>query len=126
VTAGVVEVGVVESTHVTVSASQEQTLSGRGARVSSARRGWLGVVTDINAASTGVVLVAVIIRRKQVIARSTGTVHTSAKAPLTNAVIWRISISSRCMSEPLSVSPNSDESGKLSLYPDGDLDRHRN
>ena len=41
----------------TVSASQEQTLSGRGARVYTAHRGWLGVVTGINAASTGVVLV---------------------------------------------------------------------
>ena len=27
---------------------------------------------------------------------------------------------------PLSVSPNSDESGKQSLYPDGDPDRHQN
>jgi len=27
---------------------------------------------------------------------------------------------------PLSVSPNSDKSGKQSLYPDGDLDRHQN
>ena len=26
---------------------------------------------------------------------------------------------------PLSVSPNSDESGKQSLYPDGDSDRHQ-
>ena len=41
------------STHATVSASQEQTLSGTGARAYTARRGWLGVVTDISAASTG-------------------------------------------------------------------------
>jgi len=27
---------------------------------------------------------------------------------------------------PLSVSPNSDESGKQSLHPDGDPDRHQN
>ena len=45
------------STHATVSASQEQTLSGTGARVYTAHRGWLGVVTGINAASTGGVLV---------------------------------------------------------------------
>ena len=42
--------------HATVSATQEQTLSGRGARVYTAHRGWLGVVTGINAASTGSVL----------------------------------------------------------------------
>ena len=35
------------------SASQQQTLSGIGARVYIAHRGWLGVVTGINAASTG-------------------------------------------------------------------------
>jgi len=40
-----------------VSASQEQTLSGTGARVYTAHRGWLGVVTGIIAASTGGVLV---------------------------------------------------------------------
>ena len=45
------------STYATVSASQEQTLSGRGARVYTAHRGWLGVVTGISAASTGGVLV---------------------------------------------------------------------
>jgi len=33
------------------------TLSGRGARVYTAHRGWLGVVTGISAASTGGVLV---------------------------------------------------------------------
>jgi len=43
-----------------VSASQEQTLSGRGARVYTAHRGWLGVVTGISAASTGGVVVSVI------------------------------------------------------------------
>ena len=45
VTVGVVKVG--------VSASQEQTLSGTGARVYTVHRGWLGVVTGISAASTG-------------------------------------------------------------------------
>ena len=45
------------STHATVSASQEQTLSSRGARVYTAHRGWVGVVTGISAASTGSVLV---------------------------------------------------------------------
>ena len=33
-----------------------------------------------------------------IITRSTGTVHTSAKARLTSAAIWRISMSSRFMS----------------------------
>ena len=36
------------------------TLSGRGARVYIAHRGWLGVVTGISAASTGGVLVSYI------------------------------------------------------------------
>jgi len=40
------------------SASQQQTLSGAGARVYTAHRGCLGVVTGISAASTGGVLVA--------------------------------------------------------------------
>jgi len=40
-----------------LSASQEQTLSGRGARVYTAHRGWLGVVTGISATLTGGVLV---------------------------------------------------------------------
>jgi len=39
------------------SVSQQQTLSGTGARVSTAHRGWLGVMTGISAASTGGVLV---------------------------------------------------------------------
>jgi len=39
------------------SASQQQTLSGTCARVYTAHRGWLGVVTGISAASTGGVLV---------------------------------------------------------------------
>jgi len=39
------------------SASQEQTLSGTGARVYTAHRGSLGMLTDIGAASTGGVLV---------------------------------------------------------------------
>ena len=53
-----VEVGMAWSTHATVSASHEQTLSGRGARVYTAHRGWLGVVTGMSAASTGGGLVA--------------------------------------------------------------------
>jgi len=40
-----------------VSARQEHTLSGRGARVYTAHSGWLGVVTGTSAASTGGVLV---------------------------------------------------------------------
>jgi len=58
--------------------------------------------------------------------RSTGTVQTSAKARLTttSVAIWRISMS-EC---PLTtfLSSNSDESGKQSLYPDGDPDRQQN
>ena len=42
-----------------MSAYQEQTLSGGGARVYTAHRGWLGVVTGISAASTGAVLVQI-------------------------------------------------------------------
>jgi len=41
------------STHTAVSASQEQTLRGRGAHVYTAHRGWLGVVMGISADSTG-------------------------------------------------------------------------
>jgi len=41
------------SIHATVSSSQEQTLSGRGARL---YMGWLGVVTGISAASSWDVL----------------------------------------------------------------------
>ena len=58
--------------------------------------------------------------------RSTGTVHASTKAHLTSEAIWRISMSSRFRSVNHSVSHNGDESGKQSLYPDGDPDRHRN
>jgi len=43
-----------------VSASQEHTVSGRSARVYTAHRGWLGVVTGISAASTGGVLLVTI------------------------------------------------------------------
>ena len=45
--------------------------------------------------------------------RSTGTARTSAKARLTSAAIWRISMSGRFISvnHALSVSPNSDEYG---------------
>jgi len=50
VTVGVIEVGM-------VMASQELTLSGTGARVFTEHRGWVGVVTAINAASTGGFLV---------------------------------------------------------------------
>ena len=51
-----VNVGVADTT---VSASQQQTLSGRGAHVYTAHRGWLGVVTGITAASTEGVLVSI-------------------------------------------------------------------
>jgi len=44
-----------------VSASQQQTLSGRGARAYIAHRGWLGVVRGISAASTGNVLVTYVL-----------------------------------------------------------------
>jgi len=43
------------------SSSQEQTLSGTRAHVYTAHRGWLGVVMGISAASTGGLLVWVII-----------------------------------------------------------------
>ena len=55
-------------------ASQEQTLSGRGARVYTAHRGWLGVVTGISAASNGDILV--FLRRKNL--QSTCTVAMDA------------------------------------------------
>jgi len=55
VTVGVVEVGVVD----TVLTSQEETLSGTGARVYAAHGGWLGVVTGISAASTEGILVSI-------------------------------------------------------------------
>ena len=42
-----------------MSASHEQTLSGTGARVYTAHRGWLGVVTGISSSSTGDVLVSI-------------------------------------------------------------------
>jgi len=45
-----VTVGVVDTRYG--SAIQEPTLSGRGARVYTAHRGWLGAVTGISAAST--------------------------------------------------------------------------
>jgi len=85
------------------------------------------------------------------VSRSSGTVHTSAKVRLTSVVI---SVDPRCLSWagyvivavampaivhalhcsvaqrsrliPLSLSPTSDESGKESLYPEGDPDRHQN
>jgi len=44
------------SGYATVLASQEQTLSGKGARVYTAHRVWLGVVTGISAASSWGVL----------------------------------------------------------------------
>jgi len=47
VTVGVVEVGVVDTRY---GVSQPATLSGTGARVYTAHRGWLGVVTGISAA----------------------------------------------------------------------------
>jgi len=52
------------------------------------------------------------------------TVQTSAEANLTSAAILRISMN-EC-SQPVSVSPNSDESRKQSLYSDSDPDRHQN
>jgi len=51
VTVGVVEVGVVDKRLAAA------TLSGRGARVYTAHRGWLGVVMGISAASTRGVVV---------------------------------------------------------------------
>jgi len=48
-----------------VSASQEQTLSGRGARAYTAHRGWMGVMTGISVASTGGVLVKTTINKKE-------------------------------------------------------------
>jgi len=51
-------------------------------------------------------------------------VQTSAKARLTSAAIWRISMDECPLT--ISVSPNSDESGKQSLYPDGDPHCHQN
>jgi len=68
--------------------------------------------------------------------RSTGAVHTSAKGQwrndvrvatailLVHALHCRVAQHSRLI--PLSMSPNSDESGKQSLYPDCDPDRHQN
>ena len=50
------------------------------------------------------------------------TVHTSTKACLTSSATWRMSMNEH----PLSISPNSDKSRKQSLYPDRELDRHRN
>ena len=65
--------------------------------------------------------------------RSTGTVHTFAKGRWRNEVIFAMamiaqhgSAAQRSRLIPLSISPNSDESGKQSLYPDGDPDRHQN
>ena len=54
-TVGVVEVIVVDTRYRVT--SQEQTLSGTRARVYTAHRGGLGVVTGISAASSGGVLV---------------------------------------------------------------------
>ena len=45
-----------------------------------------------------------------------GPFVTSTKARLTTAAIWRITFP---------IDPNSDESRKQSLYPDGDPDRHQ-
>ena len=59
-----------------------------------------------------------------IITRRTVAVHTSAKARLTSAAIRRISMNECPLT--VSVSPNSDESGKQSPYPDGDTDRHQN
>jgi len=56
VTVGVVEVGVV-NTRYGVSQPAADAERRRGARVYTAHRGWLGVVTGISAASTGGFLV---------------------------------------------------------------------
>ena len=60
--------------------------------------------------------------------RSTGTVHTSAKARFTSVAI-SVPPSGESVRDlgplPLSVSPNSDKSRKHSLYTDGDSDRHQ-
>jgi len=56
-----------------------------------------------------------------------GDVMTSwllCQRPLVHALLF--SITQRTQLIPLSLSPNSDESGKQSLYPDGDPDRHQN
>ena len=47
---------------------------------------------------------------------------------ITTSAIWRIIMNEwlDVAVEPLSVSPNSDVSGKQSLYPDGDPDHHQN
>jgi len=86
---------------------------------------------------------------KHNIKHTTGTTHTSANARLTsvaisvplsvvgrwrNDVIWRCllvhavhcSVAQRSQLILLSVSPNSDESEKKSLYPDSDPDRRQN
>jgi len=55
----------------------------------------------------------------------TATMQTAAKARLTSAATWRISMN-ECPLTTFRISPNSDESGKQSLYPDGDPDRHQN
>jgi len=44
-------------------------------------------------------------------------------AAIVHALLCSVALRSRLIS--LSVSPNSDESGKQSLYPDGDPDRHQ-
>jgi len=57
-TVDVDEVGVVDTPYG-VSQPGAETLSGTGARVYTAHRGWLSVVTGISAASTGGVLVII-------------------------------------------------------------------
>jgi len=64
-----------------------------------------------------------------ILTTSTGTVHISAKARLISADMWRISMNECPLTTshihfpyPLPISPNSDESGKQSLYPDSDSD----
>ena len=58
---------------------------------------------------------------KKFATKSIGTVHTSAKARLTSAVIWRISMSSRFNHSPyLPIVMNPENN------PYGDPDRHRN
>jgi len=59
-----------------------------------------------------------------IVTRSTRTVHTSAKGLLVHTLLCSVTQRIRLML--LSVSPNSDESGRQSLYPDGDPDHYRN
>jgi len=56
--------------------------------------------------------------------RHLANLSVSSSLIITTASIWRINMNEWL--DALSVSPNSDESEKQSLYPDGDPDRHQN